>query len=51
MKIQNLVLESVKSETNAVNKIAYVVQRDKFVTKMIDNVDCQHMGISVIIFF
>ena len=60
MKIQNLILESVNSATNmsyrqlpfvTVNKIVYVTQRDKFVTEMIVNVDCQHRGIFVIIFF
>ena len=60
MKIQNLVSQRVKSVINmsccslpsiTINKITCVAQRDKFVTEIIVNVDCQHMGIFVIIFF
>jgi len=34
-----------------INKIIYVAWRDKFVTEMIANVDCQHKDIFVLIFF
>lgn len=34
-----------------VNQVTYVIRSDKFVIKMIVNVDCQYKNIFIIIFF